>query len=124
MKLTLQQLTDAEACAPQVAMFRSLFGDSVEVTEDSCVAVFDKFKWNFAANNFLTPAARDEYKRVTTPARDEYDRVRAAAWAEYKRGTAAAMSEYRRVGASAGGEYDRVRAAAFGRLYSTDAQPI
>ena len=118
MKLTLQQLIDAKSCTQQVDLFRSLFGDSVEVTEESCVAVFDKFDWNFAARNFLTPAALAEYERVRAAAWDECVRVTAPAWAECVRGTAPARAEYDRVAAPAWVEYYRVTAAAFGRLYS------
>ena len=134
MKLTLRQLLDAEACAPQVVLFRSLFGDAVDVTAEECVAVSDKFHWDFAANQFLTYAELAEYDRVRAPALAEYESFSAAAWAEYQcvRAAArdepervtAALNEYWRAEAPEWDKLQRVLAAAFGRLYSTDAQPI
>ena len=68
--LKLQQLIDADACSQQVELFRSTFGDQVEVTVELALSVFDKFAWDFAARKFLS-----------APAWAEYDKVRSAAWA-------------------------------------------
>ena len=65
--LTLLQLREAKACADQIALFQSLFGESVAVSESACLEYADKFDWDFAARAFLTPEARAEYNRVTGP---------------------------------------------------------
>jgi len=105
-QITLRMLREREACDKQVELFRSLFGDAAQVTEDAAVAVADRFNWDWAASNFLTAAALTEYDRVGAAARAEYDRVRAPA-----------LAEYDRVGAAARAEFYRVTARTFARLY-------
>ena len=130
MKITTRMLKSKSACASQVALFEDLFPDGGEVTEAACVAVFDKFNWDWAARNLLSAPAYAEYERVTAPAYAEYQRVRASTYAEYERVRAPAYAEYQRVSASAAAECERVRApaaaeykrvtaSAFGRLAST-----
>lgn len=82
---TLKMLTDARACSAQVDLFRSTFGNRVNVTVARARKVADKFGWNFAVR-FLD----DEGKA-------EYERVNGAAWAEYERVCGAALAEYNRV---------------------------
>ena len=77
---TLKQLTDARACAEQVALFKATFGDSVNVTVAKARKVANKFDWDFAVR-FLDNDGNHEYKRVRAPALAEYERVNAAAWA-------------------------------------------
>ena len=112
-QITLRMLREREACDKQVELFRSLFGDAAQVTEDAAVAVADRFNWDWAASNFLTAPALAEYDRVGAAARAEYVRVRAPALAEYDRVTEAAVAEYVRVTAPARAEYDRVTEAAW-----------
>jgi hypothetical protein len=68
--LTLATLKKKGACSEQVALFRKMFGRSVEITEALCVEHASVFSWGWAARNLLT-----------APACAEYDRVTAAAWA-------------------------------------------
>ena len=109
--LTLETLKAKRACAEQLRLFESMFGQSVEVTEALCVEVSAKFDFAWAAQRLLSLDALAEYERVTAPA-----------WAEYKRVTAPAWAEYKRVRASALAEYERVRASAFARAYIGDAR--
>ena len=88
--LTLATLIDKGACSSQVDLFRSRFGESVEVTAELCASVAAVFDWDWAARNLLSP-----------PAWAEYERVRAPAWAEDERVTAPASAEYERVRATA-----------------------
>ena len=126
--LTLKTLESLDACSRQRYLFRSKFGDSVEITESLCESVASDFDWSWAAQNLLSaPALAEynrvcapalaEYNRVCAPALAEYDRVRAPAWDEYDRVRAPALAEYDRVCAAALAEYDRVCAITFGRLY-------
>ena len=115
--LKLQQLIDADACLQQVELFRSTFGDQVEVTVELALSVFDKFDWDFAARKFLSAPARAEYDKVMAAAGAEYDKVMAAAWAEYDKVRAPAWAEYDKVMAPARAEYDKVRAPAWANLY-------
>jgi hypothetical protein len=111
MRITLQQLTDKDACQEQVDLFRALFGDSVDVTEELCASVAGKFDFDWAASSLLAPSARAEYKRATAPA-----------WAEYKRATAPAWAEYKRATAPARDEYERATAVAFAIAYNSQVQ--
>ena len=91
MKVTSRLLKSKGACESQVELFAGLYPKGVAVTEAVCVAVFDKFDWNWAALNLLSEAASAEYERVGAAAWAEYGRVTAPAWAEYERVTASAF---------------------------------
>ena len=119
-KITLQQLKDVGACASQVCEFKKRFGDSVEVTEDLCLAVFDVFDFDFAARSLLSAPALAEYEKVCAPAWAEYEKVCDAALAEYEKVRAPALAEYEKVRAPAWAEYEKVRAITFARLYIAD----
>jgi hypothetical protein len=99
--LTLATLIDKRACNSHVELFRSRFGESVEVTAELCASVAAMFDWGWAASNLLSPPALAEYDRVTAPALAEYERVTAPALAEYERVKAPALAEYERVTATA-----------------------
>jgi hypothetical protein len=73
--LTIDTLTAKDACAPQVDLFRELFGESVTITPELCVEHAAQFDWGWAAENLLTPNSRAEYERVCAPAWAEYKRV-------------------------------------------------
>ena len=90
--LTLETLKAKRACAEQLRLFESMFGQSVEVTEALCVEVSAKFGFAWAAEHLLSPDAWAEYKRVKASAWAEYKRVKASAWAEYERVTAPAFA--------------------------------
>ena len=116
MKITKHLLQIKGACASQVALFAETFPHGTEITEAVCLAVADKFDWNWAAQNLLPPKSYAEYQRVRAQADAEYQRVCAPADAEYQRVCAPAYAEYQRVCAPAYAEYQRVCAQAFGRL--------
>jgi hypothetical protein len=130
MKITKHLLQIKGACASQVALFAETFPHGTEITEAVCLAVADKFDWDWAAQNLLSPESYAEYQRVRAQAYAECERVRAQAYAEYQRVCAQAYAEYQRVRAQADAEcervcaqtdaeYPRVRAATFGRLANT-----
>ena len=127
MKITKRLLQSKGACASQVALFAETFPHGTEITEAVCLAVADKFDWNWAAQNLLPPKSDAEYQRVCAPADAECQRVRAQAYAEYQRVRAQAYAECQRVCAQANAEcqrvcvpayaeFQRVCAPAFGRL--------
>lgn len=60
MKITLQQLVDANACLEQRVKFREFFGQEVEVTSALCQAVSGEFDWIWAAK-LLPSALREEF---------------------------------------------------------------
>ena len=55
MKITKHLLQSKGACASQVALFAETFPHGTEITEAVCLAVADKFDWNWAAQNLLPP---------------------------------------------------------------------
>ena len=63
--LTLATLKKKGACKEQVALFRKMFGKSVEITEVLCAEHAAVFSWGWAAENLLTAPAWAEYQRVT-----------------------------------------------------------
>jgi hypothetical protein len=60
------------ACKEQRDLFRDLFGESVEVTEDLCGEHADKFDWDWAASRLLLEDGRARYKRARALIRDQY----------------------------------------------------
>ena len=69
MKLTAKELESKGACASQVALFRSLFGEEVEITEELCAEHASAFDFDWAARNLLTAAALVEYGKIMAAAR-------------------------------------------------------
>ena len=122
MKLHIQTLIDKGACSNQVELFRAMFGESVNVTQELCVSVADKFDFEWTALQLLTPTAQAEYERVRAQAWAEYERVEAPVRAKYERVEAPARAEYERVRASAWAEKERVMASTFAELYNAEVQ--
>ena len=97
--LDYRTLLEAGACGRALALFRDLGPEGkAEVSVDSCVAVSDKFDWDWAASNLLPAAAQDEYKRARAAALTEhptlmYGGADAAALIEYNRAKAAAWAQ-------------------------------
>jgi hypothetical protein len=112
MKITYRQLCLAGACNSQTALFKRLFGASVEVTEELCIT-HPEFDFEWASRHLLTIKQRAEYKRIKGPALVENDRVQGLAWAEYKRVEGLAWAEYERVEGPAWAEYKRVEGPAW-----------
>jgi hypothetical protein len=108
-------LRNASACSDQVDLFRERFGESVDVTEATCLAVADLFDWYWAAAHLLPAPALAEFDRATATAHAEYLRATATDWAEYYRATATTHAEYQRAVAPARAEYARAQALSFAR---------
>jgi hypothetical protein len=109
-KLCIKQLTDQSACKDQVDLFRTMFGESVNVTQKLCVSVADKFDFEWAASHLLTPSALADYERA-----------KASAQADWERAVAPARADYRRAKGSAQADYERARAKAFAKAYNKEA---
>jgi uncharacterized membrane protein YqiK len=118
--LTLKQLTDADACKPQLALFKDTFGDQAEVTVELAISVADKFDWTWAANNLLSYPALAEYHKAKAPALAEYQKAMATAWAEYNKAKAPALAEYQKAMATAWAEYNKAKAPALAKAYIMD----
>jgi hypothetical protein len=103
--ITLQQLENA--CIEQRNLFRILFGESVEVTEELSIYHADEFDWNWAADNLLSPKAQSKYYATMDKAFNEIYYVESAT-------TASGMAQTR-IAILRG-----KKAAAFARLYNTD----
>ena len=68
MKITLDTLRDKDACMSQGRLFARLFPEGVEVTEELCLAHFNKFDWDWCAENLLSNSALVEYRRAKASA--------------------------------------------------------
>ena len=114
MKITLRNLKAKGACEEQVALFKETFGQSVEVTEETCdKAVKAGLDFNWASANLLSRTQLAEYDRVQGLARAEYERVQGPALAEYQRIRGPAWAEYKRIEGLARAEYMRIEGPAF-----------
>jgi len=100
--LTADMLRSKNACEKQVMMFESEWPNGMPLDESVVPRIVDlKLSVNWFAENFLKPAAWDEYKRAKDTAWYEYYRVIATTLAEYERAKAAAWNEYERAKATA-----------------------
>jgi hypothetical protein len=117
VKLYISQLIDKNACQSQVDLFRSKFGESVDVTPELCARVATEFEFCWAAGNLLSDSAGAEYDRAMAPARAKYSR---ASRALYKYECEPSTAEK-----VAWTEFMRARAIAFANAYNTmeAAQP-
>jgi len=89
MYLTVKMLKKHKACQEQVDMFEATFPDGVQVTEDVCLAVADKFEFTWAAGHLLPPEARAEYKAEHTPILADYFARQSPSGEEYRQQRAA-----------------------------------
>ena len=96
-ELKLQTLIDLRACQSQVDLFRTKFGESVDITPELCESVASDFDFEWAALELLKATALAEYRRERDAADAEYQRVMEAAYADYERVSDAAIAEYQRV---------------------------
>ena len=115
--LKLSQIEEADARCDQVELFEELFGSEVEVSISLARKHYDKFDWNWAANNLLSVSAWAEYKKVEVSAWAEYKKVEAPALAEYEKATAPALAEYKKATASARAKYKKAIASTWAKLY-------
>jgi hypothetical protein len=120
-RLEIHQLIKARACESRLPLFTSLFPDGVDVTEELCVLHYDKFYWDWAADNLLTAPAQAEYQKAKVSAQAEYQKAKAPAWAEYQKARVSAWAEYQKVTAPAWAEYLKAKASAWARAYNNQS---
>ena len=96
MYITIELLQKHNACQGQLDLFAATFPAGVHVTEAVCLAVADKFDFDWAIR--LLPVDKLE----------EYEAKRAPIWAEYEAKDAPIWAEC-----------NRQRAALFGRIAET-----
>ena len=118
MKITLKQLLEEGACKSDVEFFKSRFGESVEVTEELCLSVYDKFNWDWASVHLLTSPALDAYKKAMSPAWDAYKKATAPAWDSYERVTATDLDASKKATPPAWDAYQKAMASAFARVFN------
>lgn len=118
--LTLATLREKGACPDQIALFKRLFGDSVEVTEALAAEHAGKFNVEWAANHLLSPQAQAAYYAVTSPSLAAYEAATARALAAYEAATARAWAAYDAATARARDAYDAATARAWARAYIND----
>ena len=100
--LTAEMLRSKTACEKQVMIFESEWPNGMPLDESVAPRIVDlKLSVNWFAENFLKPAAWDEYNRVEAAAWDEYKCAKATAWDEYKRVMAPVWTKYERAKATA-----------------------
>src|SRR3990167_3262215 len=112
MKITIEMLCEKSACGPAITTFADLPPDGIDITEAACLAEFDKWDWDWAAQHLLNAPARAKYARVNEQAWAEYQQITAKSWAERKQVNAKALTKYK-----------RRRALAFARLATQTRKP-
>lgn len=74
MVLTLEDLQKSGACEKSVKRFRRIFGESVDLNEDTIGSVAPFFDWDCAAKKLLTEEQDEAYEKLVLPAFIRYDR--------------------------------------------------
>lgn len=83
MRITLDQLRQAKACADQAALFESTFGQSAEVTLENCLrAAAVGLDLGWAADRLFSPAGRADYGAKRDAFDADYEAKRAAVFYE------------------------------------------
>jgi hypothetical protein len=94
MIITLEMLRQKHACRDQVARFKELFGDAVEVTVELAVKHAQDFAWDWAARSLLSAAGYSAYIAARAKARRAYPAARAKSRRAYAAALAAAEVAY------------------------------
>jgi len=84
MKLNVKTLIEAKACAAQVRLFKDLFPDGAEVSEETAISVASQFDWNWAARNLISASGGEAYEEATAPL-----------WKAYREAVAPLLKTYR-----------------------------
>jgi hypothetical protein len=132
--LLLSTLIKHRACMDQVALFRTKFGQSVNVSVGLCRKHARLFDWDWAACNLLSPSASAAYsaaiasasaayRAAMAPASAAYAAAVASAWAAYDAADDRASAAYRAADARAWAAYAAAVARAFACAYINDKDP-
>lgn len=147
MKITARLLKRKGACADEAELFEKLYPDGAEITEAACVAVADKFDWDWAAENLLPAPLFADYATksvwIATGYESKCEWIAADYWAgwaslyaahgywskyaptpldaDYRVENALLDAVWRTKRASLDADYETALAALFGRLAETVA---
>ena len=97
------------ACRDQVDLFRTTFGDSVEITPNLCKQYAQSFNYTWAAQHLLSATAWKLYEETCATARELNEETCATAWKLNKETCATAWKLY-----------DETCASTFANLYIGD----
>ena len=93
MNVTIKDLTDREACRPQIDLFEKTFGGKVRVTRRALLrAARVGLDLDWFVREFLA-SLLEEYERQRAPLWEEYKRQEAPLWEEYKRQRAPLLAD-------------------------------
>jgi hypothetical protein len=115
MRITLDILKKKRACLDKQRLFKKLFGDSVDVTEELCIQHARDFDWSWAARSLLNDAAQLACDEAEAAACAAYNAAVASAWTAYSAAVAPARAAYDEAEASACAAYNEATARAFWR---------
>ena len=111
-KLTAEDLRAAGACTEIVAALEAEWPNGAIVTRATCRRAAElgaDFDW--AAENLLTPTAREAYKKATATGWEAYEKARATGWEAYEKARATAREAYEKATATAFWRAWRIRRA-------------
>jgi len=131
MKLTVETLIKVKACNSQVKLFMEIFPEGAEVSEDIAVSVADKFDWNWAASNLLSPEGWNTYeeaeaslykayKEAVAPLLNAYNEAVAPLLNAYNEAVAPIWKAYKEAVAPLWKAYEEAKAKTFAKLYKQE----
>ena len=75
--IKLETLKKLRACSAQLILFKKLFGNEVEVTEELCIKYASDFEWYWAAEYLLPAPLYKQYEEATAPYLKQYQEANA-----------------------------------------------
>ena len=94
MKITLKDLRRMGACSEQVTLFKSLFGEEVEMTRENVLQYGAQFNLNWIAPKIMSEAQYADYESKRAPLDADYESKRAPLFADYESKCASLYADY------------------------------
>ena len=113
MKIALKDLRRMDACSEQVTLFKSLFGEEVEMTRENVLQYGVQFDLSWLASNIMSEAQDADYKIRRVSLFADYKSKRAPLLADYESKRDALIADYESKRDALLADYDSKRAPLF-----------
>ena len=113
MKIALKDLRRMDACSEQVTLFKSLFGEEVEMTRENVLQYGVQFDLSWLASNIMSEAQYADCKSKRDALLADYLSKRAPLLADYESKRAPLIADYESKRDALLADYDSKRAPLF-----------
>ena len=94
MKITLRDLRRMGACFGQTELFKSLFGEEVEMTRENVLQYGAQFELSWLASKIMSEAQYADYKIRRAPLDADYESKRVSLFTDYESKRAPLFADY------------------------------